>query len=100
MSEELKKPATVFFVGSGPGDPELITVKGMRLLKDADLVGYAGSRVREGGPDVYNSASMSLPEIVAVMIEGAKAGKKVVRLHTGDPSLYGALREQAEALDK
>ena len=107
MSEELKKPATVFFVGSGPGDPELITVKGMRLLKDADLVVYAGSLVRErvldfckGCPEVYNSASMSLPEIVSVMIEAAKAGKKVVRLHTGDPSLYGALREQAEALEK
>lgn len=107
MSEEIRKPATVFFVGSGPGDPELITVKGMRLLKEADLVIYAGSLVRERlldfcekAPEVYNSASMSLSEIVSIMIEAARSGKKVVRLHTGDPSLYGALREQAEALEK
>ncbi len=107
MSEGLKRPATVFFVGSGPGDPELMTVKGMNLLKEAEVVVYAGSLVRERvleycerKPQVFNSASMSLSEIVKVMIEAAKAGKKVVRLHTGDPSLYGALREQAEALEK
>lgn len=102
-----KNAVKVFFVGSGPGDPELITVKGMRLLKDADLVIYAGSLVREKvlefcgkNPVIKNSASMSLGEITSMMIAAAKEGKLVVRLHTGDPSLYGALREQADALEK
>ena len=105
---EMKDTATkVFFIGTGPGDPELITVKGMRLLKDADLVIYAGSLVREKvleycekGPVIRNSASMSLEEITALMVEAARQGKKVVRLHTGDPSLYGALREQADVLER
>lgn len=99
--------AKVFFIGTGPGDPELITVKGMRLLKDADLVIYAGSLVREKvleycekGPVIKNSASMSLEEITSLMVEAARQGKKVVRLHTGDPSLYGALREQADVLER
>lgn len=102
-----EKKVNVFFVGSGPGDPELITVKGMRLLREADLVIYAGSLVREKvlefcekGPEIRNSASMSLDEITSLMIEAAKNGKNVVRLHTGDPSLYGALREQADVLEK
>lgn len=97
----------VFFVGTGPGDPELITVKGMRLLREADLVVYAGSLVREKvlgycekSPVVRNSASMSLGEITSLMAEAAKSGKLVVRLHTGDPSLYGALREQADVLER
>lgn len=97
----------VHFVGSGPGDPELITVKGMRLLKEADLVIYAGSLVREKvlefcekNPVIRNSASMSLDEITSLMVEAALEGRKVVRLHTGDPSLYGALREQADVLEK
>ncbi|MBI2400311.1 MAG: precorrin-4 C(11)-methyltransferase [Deltaproteobacteria bacterium] len=81
----------VFFVGTGPGDPELITVKGMNLLKDADLVIYAGSLVREKvlgycekSPVIKNSASMSLDEITSLMVEAARHGTKVVRLHTGD----------------
>lgn len=101
------KTSTVYFVGSGPGDPELITVKGMKLLSGADVVVFAGSLVTErvleyckSGAEVHNSASMHLEEITSVMIDGAKAGKKVVRLHTGDPSLYGALREQTEALER
>ncbi len=104
---ELKTGGKVFFVGTGPGDPELITVKGMRLLKDADLVVYAGSLVREKvllwcekSPEIRNSASMSLGEITSAMVEAAKSGKSVVRLHTGDPSLYGALREQADILER
>jgi precorrin-4/cobalt-precorrin-4 C11-methyltransferase len=106
MPENKKGPSKVWFVGSGPGDPELITVKGMRLLRDADVVIYAGSLVREKvlewcekAPEVHNSASMDLANIVSVMISASKEGRKVVRLHTGDPSLYGALREQAEALE-
>ncbi|MBI1910472.1 MAG: precorrin-4 C(11)-methyltransferase [Deltaproteobacteria bacterium] len=102
-----KKYSTIHFVGTGPGDPELITVKGMRLLQEADCVVYAGSLVRERvleycreNIEVHNSASMHLEEIMDVMVKAAKANKKVVRLHTGDPSLYGALREQTEILDK
>lgn len=108
MAEQYQmKTSTVYFVGSGPGDPELITVKGMKLLSGADVVVFAGSLVTErvleyckSGAEVHNSASMHLEEITSIMVDGAKAGKKVVRLHTGDPSLYGALREQTEALDK
>lgn len=98
--------STVIFVGSGPGDPELITVKGMRLLEKADVVVYAGSLVKErvlkycrSGIEIHNSAGMNLDEIMSVMVKAAKEGKAVVRLHTGDPSLYGALREQADILD-
>lgn len=101
-----KVPSTVSFVGSGPGDPELITVKGMRLLEEADVVVYAGSLVKEkvlkycrDGIEIHNSASMHLGEIMSVMVGAARAGKSVVRLHTGDPSLYGALREQTDVLD-
>lgn len=99
------KDPMVYFVGAGPGDPELITVKGERLLREADLVVYAGSLVNEQilekaaeGCALYDSAGMALEEICRVIIEYAKAGKKVVRLHSGDPSLYGALREQMKLL--
>lgn len=102
-----KKPSTVHFVGAGPGDPELITVKGMRLLKEADVVIYAGSLVQKKllkyctkGASLYDSAPMALEEITGLMTSASMAGKKVVRLHSGDPALYGALREQAEALEK
>ena len=96
----------VYFVGAGPGDPELITLKGDRLLREADLVVYAGSLVNEEilgrvkeGCALYDSAEMDLQEICAKMIEYAGDGKKVVRLHSGDPSIYGALREQMELLE-
>lgn len=102
-----KRMPTVFFIGSGPGDPELITVKGKRLLEEADVVIYAGSLVKEkvlqyAGKDaeIYNSAGMTLEEITGIMINSAKAGRKVVRLHTGDPTLYSALREQADILER
>jgi precorrin-4/cobalt-precorrin-4 C11-methyltransferase len=95
----------VLFVGAGPGDPELITVKGRNALAAADLVVYAGSLVPEEllvwaqpGTPAINSASMPLEEIVAVMAEAQRNGKRVVRLHTGDPSLYGAVFEQMTAL--
>ena len=95
----------VLFVGAGPGDPELITVKGRNALAAADLVVYAGSLVPEEllvwaqpGTPAINSASMALDEIVAVMAEAQRNGKRVVRLHTGDPSLYGAVFEQMAAL--
>ncbi|MBI5235831.1 MAG: precorrin-4 C(11)-methyltransferase [Deltaproteobacteria bacterium] len=96
----------VYFVGAGPGDKELITVKGARLLKEAGVVVYAGSLVSEAmleycGKDVkaYNSASLHLDEIMEIMINNVASGLTVVRLHTGDPSLYGALREQTAILE-
>ncbi len=95
------------FVGAGPGDPELITVKGRRLLQEADLIVYAGSLVpevlldgRKEGAEVRSSASLALAETHALLAEGYRAGKRVVRLHTGDPSLYGAIEEQMELLDR
>lgn len=95
----------VSFVGAGPGDPELITVKGRRLLSEADVIIYAGSLVNPAllslakeGAAIYNSASMTLDEVIAVMEEAAAQGKYVVRLHTGDPSIYGAIKEQMDAL--
>ncbi|WP_312203413.1 precorrin-4 C(11)-methyltransferase, partial [Anaerospora hongkongensis] len=97
----------VVFVGAGPGDPELITVKGQRLLNQADVIIYAGSLVNpkllqlaKQGASIYNSASMTLEEVVAVMEKAVAAGQKVVRLHTGDPSIYGAIQEQMDLLDK
>lgn len=94
----------VIFLGAGPGDPELITVKGRRLLDEAHVIIYAGSLVNpallEGVmAQVYDSAGMDLDGIMEVMIPAARAGKKVVRLHTGDPSIYGAIREQMRRLD-
>ncbi|HAO94157.1 MAG TPA: precorrin-4 C(11)-methyltransferase [Deltaproteobacteria bacterium] len=103
----MREATTIHFVGGGPGDPELITVKGMRLLKEADLVVFTGSLLDEKvieycrkDAEALNSASMNLDEITGVMIRAAREGKKVVRLHTGDPSLYGALREQTAILEK
>ncbi|MCR6544769.1 precorrin-4 C(11)-methyltransferase [Dehalobacterium formicoaceticum] len=97
----------VYFIGAGPGDIELITVKGMKLLQKADVVIYTGSLVSgnildycKEGVTIYNSASMSLPEVIDAIQEGIDQGKMVVRLHTGDPSIYGAIREQMDELDK
>jgi len=96
----------VMFVGAGPGDAELITVKGSRLLQAADVIIYAGSLVNPAllayaRPEtvVHNSAEMTLSEVLAVMEQAVKNGKQVVRLHTGDPSIYGAIQEQMDALD-
>ncbi|MDY3880775.1 MAG: SAM-dependent methyltransferase, partial [Desulfovibrio piger] len=95
----------VEIVGAGPGAEDLITMRGLRALQQADLVVYAGSLVapallRHCRPDCLcrDSASMDLAEQVAVMSEAALAGKRVVRLHTGDPALYGAIDEQIRGL--
>ena len=97
----------VHFVGAGPGDPELITRKGARLLAEADVVIYAGSLVNPELLDlckdtakIYNSASMTLDEVLEVMYDAEERNFTTVRLHTGDPALYGAIAEQMDALDK
>lgn len=94
----------VVFLGAGPGDPELITLKGRRLLDEADVIVYAGSLVNpallEGvQAKIYDSAGMTLEEVLAVLIATSREGKKAVRLHTGDPAIYGAIREQMQRLD-
>jgi precorrin-4/cobalt-precorrin-4 C11-methyltransferase len=98
--------AKVWFVGAGPGNPELITVKGLSLLRDADVLIYAGSLVnpeliaQSHAPIKLDSWGMKREEIIAAMEEAARSGKTVVRLHSGDPSLYGAIIEQIEELEK
>lgn len=96
----------IYFVGAGPGAADLITVRGMRLIEEADVIIYAGSLVNpellsyaKKDPDIYNSATMTLEEVADVMIRADRDGKNVVRLHTGDPSIYGAVREQMDILE-
>lgn len=98
---------TVYFIGAGPGDPDLITIKGKRLIEEADVIIYAGSLVNPqvlsgAKPEarIYNSASMTLSEVISVIKDGAEQEKQVVRVHTGDPSIYGAVREQMVQLDE
>ena len=95
----------IHFVGAGSGAVDLITVRGQKLLKEADIVVYAGSLVNpellkncQEDCQIYNSAKMTLEEVMEVMISGEKQEKKVVRLHTGDPCLYGAIKEQMDLL--
>lgn len=97
----------IHFVGAGSGAADLITVRGKKLIENADVIIYAGSLVnpellqyKKDGAVVYNSAEMTLPEVIAVMKEAERCGKMTVRLHTGDPCLYGAIREQMDELDK
>lgn len=96
----------VIFAGAGPGDPDLITVKGQRALANADLIIYAGSLVpdallkwKKTDARAVNSASMDLDEIIETIRQAHGAGQKIVRLHTGDPSLYGAIFEQMRELE-
>lgn len=93
----------VHFVGAGPGAPDLITLRGAELLRQADMVIYAGSLVNPAllelcppGCSIYNSAEMTLEQVLEIM----QTGENIVRLHTGDPCLYGAIREQMDALDR
>lgn len=95
----------VYFIGAGPGAADLITVRGAGILEKADVIIYAGSLVNPElldyageGCKIYNSASMTLEEVIEVMKENRE--KKVVRLHTGDPCIYGAIREQMDFLDE
>lgn len=97
----------VYFIGAGPGDPELITLKGHQIIGEAGVIIYAGSLVNpqvfaHRKPDalVYNSASMTLDEVIEVMKKAADEGVIVARVHTGDPSIYGAIREQMDRLEE
>lgn len=97
----------IHFVGAGSGAVDLITVRGARLLQEADVVIYAGSLVNpqlldscKPGCEIHNSAKMTLEQVIAVMESAEQAGKTTVRLHTGDSSIYGAVREQFDELEK
>ena len=97
----------VHFVGAGSGAADLITVRGKQYLEEADVVIYAGSLVNPQILDytkdvctIYNSAKMTLEDVISVMEKAEAAGKTTVRLHTGDPCIYGAIREQMDILDE
>ena len=97
----------IYFIGAGPGNVDLITVKGRSILEKADVVIYAGSLVSpehlkfcKNGVKIYNSASMTLEEVISVMKEASENNLETVRLHTGDPSIYGAIKEQRDELIK
>jgi precorrin-4/cobalt-precorrin-4 C11-methyltransferase len=105
--KERGQKGMIYFIGAGPGDPDLITVKGKRHLEAADIIIYAGSLVNKAllnsvkpQCEIYNSAGMTLEEVIEVMVKGEAEGKTVARVHTGDPSLFGALREQLDELDR
>lgn len=96
----------VYFIGAGPGDPELLTIKGKRLIDTADVIIYAGSLVNEkvladhkADAKIYNSAYMHLDEVLNVMKDAEENGWMTARVHTGDPAIFGAIREQMDALD-
>lgn len=97
----------VNFVGAGCGAADLITVRGKRLLEEADVIIYAGSLINpelldyaRTGCELHNSAYMTLEQVIEKISEAEREGKKTVRLHTGDPCLYGAIREQMDCLDR
>ena len=97
----------VYFVGAGTGAADLITVRGMRLLEQADVIIYAGSLVNpellnyaKKECEIHNSARLTLDEVIAIVKDSEEKGKMTVRLHTGDPSIYGAVREQMDELDR
>ena len=97
----------VHFVGAGPGAVDLITIRGQKYIEEADVIIYAGSLVNpellsKARPDcqVYDSSRLSLEEVIDLMKDSERSGEKIVRLHTGDPSIYGAIREQMDGLDK
>lgn len=97
----------VVIIGAGPGDPELITIKGKKWLEKADVVIYAGSllnpeilKYAKPNAKLYDSANMNREEVFKVMVESVKAGKLVARVHDGDPSFFGAIQEQMDFLDK
>ncbi|MCL4516046.1 MAG: precorrin-4 C(11)-methyltransferase [Firmicutes bacterium] len=97
----------VYFIGAGPGDPELVTLKAVKVLQQAEVIIYAGSLVNpevlchaRQMAEIYDSAPLPLEEIMAIMEKAIGEGKTVARVHTGDPSLYGAIQEQMDWLDR
>ena len=97
----------VIFIGGGPGDPELLTVKAYKVIENAEIIIYAGSLVNKDilscareDATIHNSASLNLNEIIDLMESGVLEGKTVARVHTGDPAIYGAIGEQIRELDK
>ena len=105
--DRTRRESMIHFVGAGCGAADLITVRGKKLLEQADVIIYAGSLVnpalldyKKDGCRVYDSAKMTLEEVLSVMFDAEAAGLDTVRLHTGDPCLYGAIREQMDELDK
>lgn len=97
----------ITFIGAGPGDPELITLKGIKAIQAADVIIYAGSLVNPEilnyakiGAEIHNSASMTLEQVIGVMVTAAADNRTVARVHTGDPSVYGAIKEQIDLLDQ
>ena len=97
----------VIFIGAGPGDPDLITVKGRNVIENADVIIYAGSLVNKDvllpakdSCEIYNSAYLNLNEIISIIRDAVGCGKLVARVHTGDPSIYGAIGEQIRELKK
>jgi precorrin-4/cobalt-precorrin-4 C11-methyltransferase len=102
-----RRQKMVSFIGAGPGDPELLTIRGKKIIDRADVIIYAGSLVNpqvladvKEGAVIYNSATMNLDEVIQVMKDAEAAGLKVARVHTGDPAIYGAHREQMDRLDE
>jgi precorrin-4 C11-methyltransferase len=103
----MQPPIMVSFIGAGPGAPDLITVRGRARLSEADLILYADSLVHpavssyvKAGAVVRGTAAMHLDQIVALITDAVRAGRRVARVHSGDPSLYGAIQEQMERLDQ
>ncbi|MBL7209103.1 MAG: precorrin-4 C(11)-methyltransferase [Dehalococcoidia bacterium] len=97
----------VYFIGAGPGDPDLLTIKGKRIIERADVIIYADSLVNPAvcscakeGVDIYQSASLSLDQITEIITNAVRQGKLVARLQSGDPSIYGAIQEQMVVLDE
>lgn len=104
-AKDNRSVGTVYFIGAGPGAVDLITVRGAELIKSSDCIIYAGSLVNkalfsECSVPVHDSAALHLKEIVELMVKTCRQGKTVARVHTGDPSLYGAVKEQIVELDR
>jgi len=97
----------LYFIGAGSGDPELLTIKGKRIIDNSDVIIYTGSLVnKELFTDIktdaklINSASLSLDDVLEIILNSSEKGLNIARVHTGDPAMYGAIREQMVALDK
>ncbi len=97
----------VYFIGAGPGDPELLTIKARKIIEQADVIIYADSLINsqvcafaKAGAEIYRSASLNLEEITGIIINAVKQGKVVARLQSGDPGIYGAIQEQMSILDE